>query len=98
MSRQKQRHCPTRVGTEALHGSPGSGKKRLPKSIAGGVMFTVSRWLVSGIAVAAVICSFATAATTQECRNRGQLDELYCDEDNDLLADAPSDLKKLRDP
>ena len=38
------------------------------------------------------------AATSQECKNRGQLDELYCDEDNDLVADVPSDLKKLRDP
>src|SRR5512132_892230 len=61
-------------------------------------MFTVSRWLVSGIAAAAVMCSLATTATTQECRNRGHLDQLYCDEDNDLVADAPSDLKKLRDP
>ena len=61
-------------------------------------MFAVSRWLVSGIAAAVVMCSLATAATTQECKNRGQLDELYCDEDNDLVADAPSDLKKLRDP
>jgi hypothetical protein len=26
----------------------------------------------------------------QECKNRGQLDELYCDEDNDLVADVPS--------
>src|SRR5262245_204724 len=62
------------------------------------VMSTVSRWFVSGIAAAVVMCSLATAATTQECKHRGQLDEPYCDEDNDLVADAPSDPKKLRDP
>ena len=61
-------------------------------------MFTVARWLVFGIAAAVGMCSLATAATSQECKNRGQLDQLYCDEDNDLVADVPSDLKKLRDP
>ena len=34
----------------------------------------------------------------QECKNRGQLDTLYCDENNDLVADVPTDLKKLKDP
>jgi phosphonate transport system substrate-binding protein len=34
----------------------------------------------------------------QECTNRGQLDALYCDENNDLVADVPTDPKKLRDP
>jgi phosphonate transport system substrate-binding protein len=40
----------------------------------------------------------ASGAMAQECRNRGQLDTLYCDEDNDLVADVPADPKKLRDP
>jgi phosphonate transport system substrate-binding protein len=40
----------------------------------------------------------ATTALAEECKNRGQLDTLYCDEDNDLVADAPSDARKLRDP
>jgi phosphonate transport system substrate-binding protein len=37
-------------------------------------------------------------ATAQECKNRGQLDTLYCDENNDLVADAPTDPRKFRDP
>jgi phosphonate transport system substrate-binding protein len=39
-----------------------------------------------------------SAAIAQECKNRGQLDTLYCDENNDLVADVPNDPKKLKDP
>ena len=35
-------------------------------------------------------------AAAQEC-NRGQLDSIYCDENHDLVADAPTDPKRLRD-
>lgn len=55
--------------------------------------------------------AFAVAATTlavfaagdaraqdAACPHRGQLDTLYCDENNDLVADAPNDPKKWRDP
>jgi len=38
------------------------------------------------------------AAQTDECKNRGQLDTLYCDEDGNLVADSPKDPKKWRDP
>ncbi len=38
------------------------------------------------------------AAAQDECKNRGQLDTLYCDENNDLVADLPKDPKKWRDP
>src|SRR6476646_3749764 len=50
--------------------------------------------------VVIIACSLASVATplAQECKNRGQLDALYCDENNDLVADAPTDPKKLRDP
>src|SRR5437016_1589223 len=37
-------------------------------------------------------------AQAQECKNRGHLDALYCDENNDLVADVPTDPRKLRDP
>jgi phosphonate transport system substrate-binding protein len=33
----------------------------------------------------------------REC-HRGQLDSIYCDENRDLVADAPTDPKRLRDP
>jgi phosphonate transport system substrate-binding protein len=32
------------------------------------------------------------------CKNRGELDTPFCDEDGDLLADPPKDPKKLKDP
>ena len=34
------------------------------------------------------------AAQPTDCKNRGQLDTLYCDDNNDLVADAPQDQKK----
>jgi phosphonate transport system substrate-binding protein len=37
-------------------------------------------------------------AQADDCRNRGQLDTLYCDENNDLVADVPKDARKHRDP
>ena len=37
-------------------------------------------------------------AMGQECKNRGQLDSLYCDENDDLVADVPTDPRKLKDP
>ena len=37
-------------------------------------------------------------AQADGCTNRGQLDTLYCDENNDLVADAPKDPKRWRDP
>lgn len=38
------------------------------------------------------------AAQSDTCKNRGQLDMLYCDDNGDLVADAPTDPKKWRDP
>jgi phosphonate transport system substrate-binding protein len=48
----------------------------------------------------AVFPAFAGAAFAQanDCKNRGQLDTLYCDEDGDLVADTPKDPKQWRDP
>ncbi len=37
-------------------------------------------------------------AQTDDCKNRGQLDTLYCDEDRDLVADTPKDPKSWKDP
>jgi phosphonate transport system substrate-binding protein len=52
------------------------------------------------IASAAFGLLFCGAAFAQAdtCNNRGQLDTLYCDENNDLVADAPKDQKKWKDP
>jgi len=40
----------------------------------------------------------ANSAFAQDCKNRGQLDDRYCDEDGDLVADVPKDPAKQRDP
>ena len=60
-------------------------------------------WVRRLMAVAvslAVFPAFAGAAFAQanDCKNRGQLDTLYCDEDGDLVADTPKDPKQWRDP
>jgi len=37
-------------------------------------------------------------AQTDDCKNRGQLDTLYCDENKDLVADTPKDAKRWKNP
>ncbi|MCY7387940.1 MAG: phosphate/phosphite/phosphonate ABC transporter substrate-binding protein [Burkholderiales bacterium] len=37
-------------------------------------------------------------ALAQSCPNRGQLDDLYCDADRDLVADTPLDKSKWKNP
>jgi phosphonate transport system substrate-binding protein len=44
----------------------------------------------------ALLAGSASAQT--ECRTRGELDPLYCDENGDLVADPPKDPKKLKTP
>ena len=34
----------------------------------------------------------------QECKNRGELDSMYCDDNKDMVADTPKDPKKLKNP
>ena len=55
--------------------------------------------LLAGILLGIFAYAFATPlAAAQECKNRGQLDIHYCDENNDLVADAPKDPAKWKDP
>ena len=52
---------------------------------------------VAGLLIAGL--GFPITASAQDaCKNRGQLDDRYCDENNDLLADVPKDVSKQRDP
>ncbi len=56
---------------------------------------------LSAVLFGAAVGSIATTAAfaqAEQCSNRGQLDTLYCDEDKNLVADAPKDPKKWRDP
>lgn len=53
-------------------------------------------WAVfAGLLAAAFASSLALA---QECKNRGQLDVRYCDDNGDLVADTPSDPSQWLDP
>jgi len=48
--------------------------------------------------VLAMVCSAAAYAQADDCKHRGDLDALYCDENKDLVADPPKDTKKFRNP
>ncbi len=54
----------------------------------------VAAWAAS----IAVLAMAAPAIAQDSCANRGQLDTRYCDADNDLVADAPTDPRRWRDP
>ncbi len=49
------------------------------------------------IAIAFVILGASLAKAQEDCP-RGQLDKAYCDRDGDMVADTPTDPKKLIDP
>ena len=49
-------------------------------------------------AMAMVIASWAASPASAACKNRGNLDVRYCDEDGDLVADTPKDPSKLLNP
>ena len=48
--------------------------------------------------VAAATLSTMPAKGEDTCKNCGQLDTMYCDENNDLVADEPMDVAKQKDP
>ncbi len=53
--------------------------------------------IVLAFAAFGAAISLQPAAAQDACPNRGQLDDLYCDRDKDLVADTP-DAAKQRDP
>jgi len=52
--------------------------------------------LVAAIAVWCISVSQPVAA--EECKYRGDLDTMYCDENKDLVADTPKDSNRLKNP
>jgi phosphonate transport system substrate-binding protein len=52
------------------------------------------------IFIALAVASLWTGASLAQapCANRGDLDQRYCDEDGDLVADRPKDAKNLQNP
>ncbi len=49
--------------------------------------YVVPKLLLGVVVTALFATAFASDAAAQTCRNRGALDTLYCDENNDLVAD-----------
>jgi len=59
------------------------------------------KWFNASLSFCAIAASLAAASSVMAadaCKNRGDLDERYCDENRDLVADLPTDPKKLKDP
>ena len=51
------------------------------------------------VLIAAALSLTSLMAWSQDtCKNRGDLDVLFCDEDGNMTADAPKDPKKLKNP
>jgi phosphonate transport system substrate-binding protein len=59
---------------------------------------TVWAGLVSLGILACLVALAAPAAAADPCKNRGDLDSRFCDDDGDLLADTPKDASKWLDP
>ncbi len=55
----------------------------------------LSRIVVAALLALASACAWAQS---DDCKNRGQLDTLYCDENKDLVADSPKDQKRWKSP
>ena len=53
--------------------------------------------LVRLLLAATLGCVFAASAWSADtCKNRGELDAQFCDDDQDMVADAPKDPTTLR--
>ena len=54
--------------------------------------------LFGALVAAGLLFSAVSPASAADCKNRGELDEMYCDEDMDLVADYPMDEGQWKDP
>ena len=50
------------------------------------------------LAGATLFATSILAYAQDSCKNRGELDDLYCDENKDMVADPPKDPKKFKTP
>ena len=59
----------------------------------------MSLFLRNALAVLALAGFFATPALAADaCKNHGELDTIYCDDNGDMTADVPTDPKKIKNP
>jgi phosphonate transport system substrate-binding protein len=54
--------------------------------------------LLAAVGAGSIAWAHTPALAEAACPNRGQLDDMYCDTDGDLVADAPTDASRHRDP
>src|SRR6266850_1698617 len=50
------------------------------------------------LATIAVLLLPLGAYAADACKHRGELDAMYCDDNNDMVADSPADSKKWKNP
>jgi phosphonate transport system substrate-binding protein len=55
-------------------------------------------WGIILMTILTLAFGLSNPATAAECKNRGDLDTKYCDENGDLLADTPTDASQWLDP
>jgi phosphonate transport system substrate-binding protein len=58
---------------------------------------TPGSWVL-GLCAATILVGAATLAAADECKNRGDLDSRFCDDNGDLVADTPTDASQWLDP
>ncbi len=58
----------------------------------------ISDRLIAAIAVLAGAALAQQTLAADACKNRGELDTMYCDENGDLVADSPKDAKRWKNP
>ncbi len=61
-------------------------------------MITKQKKIISSLFLVGSLLLCANTVQAESCSNRGVLDEKFCDENNDLVADLPKDSSKWRDP
>ena len=58
----------------------------------------ISNLRLTALALAATFLIVGTSAAAQDCKNRGDLDSRYCDDNGDLVADTPTAAGDLLNP
>jgi phosphonate transport system substrate-binding protein len=61
-------------------------------------MITVRRLLGFVLAGLALAAPMPAAFAADACKNHGELDAMYCDDNRDMVADVPADPKKWKNP
>lgn len=58
----------------------------------------IKSWVAASLMVLGAGAMTQSPTFAAECTNRGDLDAIFCDANNDMVADTPTDPSKLKDP